>query len=468
MNCGHVEQGPKPKVTKRAPTPPPAPASGTAVPINVTPEPVADEAPAANVAPEIHHDEPATAPKKTRRVPKLAIIIAVVLLVFGGAGAFAFQAVVLGPQQAPGKYLAKLVKANTAVFSGNVKFTSEDEDYANFKLTTRVKGKYDITDPNKPRFQMALDGSFGDGSMKGELILLERMLYFRAEQFDLLSALGMNLGKDWYKYELPEESLKNECAEPVEAATQKLASKLPLKDPKLVKLFDKVDGRTANHYRGAIDLAKLPAVVDEVNKDLSADCKMDAGEEDLKNLTITYDLWSSSNFDRLVIVFKDSKTKSTIEITLDTSDYNKAVQLEAPAGAKDAAEILGSAIPEPDPADEERREELQAVQSALERYYASNGYYPAGNYAGLKTPLVATYLASLPVDPGGKSYVYTPSGCRSKRCAGYQLKAVIQNNQDPDYPEYVLTNEDTAPIEPDEPAGTALLPQLRAFVPFWQ
>lgn len=446
MNCGHVAQGDKPK-----------PAG---VPVSSPPPPVAS-----SVAPVIDHQEP---PKSKRGLPKLAIIIAVVVLLLAGAAAFAYQAVVLGPKQAPGKYMQKVAEANSAVFNGTIKFTSEDQQYSQFKLTSRLNGKYDIADPKKPKIQLAIDGALGDGNIKAELILLERMLYFKVDTFDLLAGLGLDLEKDWYKYELPEDTIKNDCAEPVEKATAKLAEKLPLKEPKLVKLFDKVDGRSANHYRGSLDLAKLPGVIEEINKELSADCKMDIGEDDVKNLTIDYDLWSSGNFDRLVLVIKDSKSKSNIEITMDTSDYNKAVDVKAPEGAKEFGDLTGSS--EERGRDTERKSEINMVRSALEQYYNEKNYYPSGDFAGLKTSLVSTYLKELPTDPSAVAYVYAPTGCsaRTKRCTGYELRATLESQSDPDYPTYTKSSLNAEPVSSREPAGTALLPQLRAFIPFWK
>jgi hypothetical protein len=474
FECGHVEQGPKPKAAKTA-----APVASEA------PQP-SPESQTPNVAPEIHHEEPAEKPvKKKRGIPKLAVILSVLTLLLGGAGALAYQAMVLEPKQAPGKYMKKLTEANTAVYKGNLKFSSDDEQYSQFKSTVNFSGKYDITDPKKPRVHIDLDGSLGEGGLNAEVMLLEKMFYFKIEDFDLLSAFGLEMEKDWYKIELSEDQIKDECAEQTDKATAQLAARLPLKDAKLVKLFDKVDGRTVNRYSGSLDLAKLPAIVEEINKDMPADCKMNLDQEDVDTLSIDYDLWSSSNFDRLVLRIKDSDSKSNVELTMDTSDYNKVVDLKAPDNAKEFS--LASAAEDPmTTRDNQRKTDLQKYAAGLDAYAANNnGRYPATGRA-----LAASYFQAN--DPSsGKPYTVAGSlttgtgkvgvinyglgfACTEshtmRRVSGTRSYAVVTGLESGG--QYCVDNDGSqAQPEPaaeaSEPVGTAGLPQLRAFIPFW-
>lgn len=84
--------------------------------------------------------------------------------------------------------------------------------------------------------------------------------------------------------------------------------------------------------------------------------------------------------------------------------------------------------------DAKRKTDLKTIQSALEYYYADQGYYPIqtnvlfGN--SLKSPdNNKTYYNKLPKDP---SYKYTPSpdDCdysADNKCVAYCLKAKLEN-----------------------------------------
>lgn len=84
--------------------------------------------------------------------------------------------------------------------------------------------------------------------------------------------------------------------------------------------------------------------------------------------------------------------------------------------------------------DAQRKSDLRAVKNALETYYNDNTSYPAGNYAGLSTYLVTSYIPSLPQDPksGNPAYVYTPSpsGCAAGACTSFVLQGTLENTKD--------------------------------------
>ena len=82
--------------------------------------------------------------------------------------------------------------------------------------------------------------------------------------------------------------------------------------------------------------------------------------------------------------------------------------------------------------DAQRKTDIRAVKNALETYYNDNNAYPPGNYSGLTTYLVNSYIPSMPADPKGGSYTYTPSpsGCAAGACTSFTLSATLENTKD--------------------------------------
>lgn len=81
--------------------------------------------------------------------------------------------------------------------------------------------------------------------------------------------------------------------------------------------------------------------------------------------------------------------------------------------------------------DDTRKNDVKNVQQALETYYNDNNRYPA-TLSALETQ----YINSVPLDPKGTAYSYTPSpsGCATTggtACASYTLTATLENTSDP-------------------------------------
>ncbi len=77
--------------------------------------------------------------------------------------------------------------------------------------------------------------------------------------------------------------------------------------------------------------------------------------------------------------------------------------------------------------DDDRKNDLKNVQSALETYFNDNNVYPATT-----APLVPDYINEIPTDPKGPAYTYTPApGSCTTACSSYVLKAHLENTNDP-------------------------------------
>lgn len=78
--------------------------------------------------------------------------------------------------------------------------------------------------------------------------------------------------------------------------------------------------------------------------------------------------------------------------------------------------------------DDDRKNDLKNLQSALETYYTDEQGYPA-----TLAELVTGYINAVPTDPQGGAYTYTPTpaGCISGDCSSYTLTADLENDNDP-------------------------------------
>ncbi|MBI4101044.1 prepilin-type N-terminal cleavage/methylation domain-containing protein [Candidatus Microgenomates bacterium] len=80
--------------------------------------------------------------------------------------------------------------------------------------------------------------------------------------------------------------------------------------------------------------------------------------------------------------------------------------------------------------DDDRKNDLKNLQSALETYYNDNN-----SYVDSTDDLVAQYIDAVPTDPNGGAYTYTPApgGCTTAgdNCTSYTLSADLENDNDP-------------------------------------
>ncbi len=89
-----------------------------------------------------------------------------------------------------------------------------------------------------------------------------------------------------------------------------------------------------------------------------------------------------------------------------------------------------------------RSQDLSAIQSAVEIYFAENGKYPDqlddGNTSAPENDLVPKYMPKMAVDPNGDNYLYGVTSTKKK----YQLAATIENNDDT-FKALVIGNSET-------------------------
>lgn len=81
--------------------------------------------------------------------------------------------------------------------------------------------------------------------------------------------------------------------------------------------------------------------------------------------------------------------------------------------------------------DDARKNDLKNTQQALETYFNDNNRYPAALSA-----LTPQYINTVPNDPKGGAYTYTPApnGCATTggtACSSYTLAATLENANDP-------------------------------------
>lgn len=400
-----------------------------------------------------------------------------VVVLLGGLGAGAYYAYAVLPKTVFGMYAAKLVVAKQAVYSSSADFHSDDPSLQNYKANISASGAYDFANPDSPKLDLKLESSVGDGNVKGELRTLEKKVYFQITAFKV-PGFDIKVPADWYFYDYSKDQVaKDECTngDKTAAARDAFIKNLPLTNTKLVKPYERINGHATAHFSGSVDLSHMQSAIDAANKELPSSCKINSSPDDYKDTDLSYDLWKGLDFDRLklslstkqpkadqavpstsqsvstpVATSSTAKFNSYLTLQLDTSSYNKPVDVKAPDNPKDVQTLIdavlgdlsGTASTPQASRDAQRKADLRTVQAGLEEYFADNNVYPSGTYAGLSKILVPKYLKSLPSDPtAGKSYVYTPgpAGCKTK-CSSFALSAGLEDSSDSNYPSYKITS----------------------------
>lgn len=332
LQCGHLESGQPAKK----------------LPVAAQPVTIAQDAPASAKPVETVPAMPVR-PAAKKRGRKGAVIVGLLLLLLLAGGAFAYQTIVLAPQQAFPRYLGKISSAGSGQFMGNLVFSSEQANLRGYKSNLNLSGRYYLKDKDNPKMAVRVDGQVGPSQLKGEIMAADKALYFRIDALGLLDGASMKTDKDWYRLNLEKSRANNDCDLANNPAMRELVEKLPIKNPKLVNLFDKVDGKTTAHYSGSLDMDKLPAVVAEANKNLSADCQLELEAKDMEGVTFDYELWTSHNFDRLSVVMNLERYQAKVHLTYDTYDYDRPVEITIPANARDLSEVLKAYSGQPTP-----------------------------------------------------------------------------------------------------------------------
>jgi hypothetical protein len=361
-----------------------------------------------------------------RRRSKIGVIAGVVAgVVVVAIAASAAYGYVVAPPMALGGYLKTLVGAKTVAFA-----LSDTTSGDGYHVTLKANGKGDITAPSKPKVALTASaqitsGSAGEsasGSVSGQLKVVDQTLYFQLGTISYLTQLlPIKISDSWYKYELGDTDTGKCLSKGKESGSflgSQVLTDIPVKNTHFAGL-DTIAGGKAWHFSGTVDNAKIKAAIDKANKQLSADCKIDATDDDFKNVVITYDLWRGFGKDRLKIDADDTKDKTKSELILDTSDYNKPANITAPAGAQDVKTLiqqlfgsLGSDVTAGDSfgstGDTQRKNDLSRLAAAAEAYAADHsGSYPANAAAMSQAAVEQTFSGSDPTTKKPYAFVAT-------------------------------------------------------------
>ncbi|HEX7259908.1 MAG TPA: type II secretion system protein GspG [Candidatus Saccharimonadia bacterium] len=384
---------------------------------------------------------------------KILIVLGVIILLGGGVGVSAAKLFWYDPLHAPTALFEKMIDAKTGQYSANISYKSQagSASFLGDKITVSATGSYDVTDEDKPKSANAFKIALGQFKIAADMITVPKTIYFKLSNSDFLSGFGLQLGTSWYKYPLSEDTSKDKCKQTRTKSGSfmgvTLPKDVPLKDTSRVGLYETIDGHMTSHYKGTVDLDKLVAHLKEVNKELPAECKIDFGKEDIKNLEVTYEMWRGKDFDRLEAkIVSKGEDKSTTTLTIDTKAYNKSVSIVEPKDAKlfdlFGAESTGTGGEGSSSADAQRKSDLRNVKVALETYYNDNNAYPAAkSYTELRSHLTTgptPYMKQLPADPannGAHIYVYKVAADRQT----YTLSATLDNTKDMQAPNGAYT-----------------------------
>jgi hypothetical protein len=287
-----------------------------------------------------------------------AVAITLMSLAVVGAAAGAGYLYMVAPGRALSDYLTRVTGAKTGTFAGDL--TSSGDGY---RFTLKLDGKNDFTDTKKPKVDLGITGEISaststvpttgetsSGSVSGHIVVADQNVYFKLLSISFLAELlPANISQHWYKYNVANignntNAGSNTCSDMSNRIGSSLSSKtlshIPFKQTTFAGI-ETVNGTQSLHYRGAIDISKIKAAVDQINKNLTDDCKLDVSADDYKDLSITYDLWRGWGKDRLKLNVTNSAANKTItDVTLDTAGYNKPIKIDAPADAKPIEQLL--------------------------------------------------------------------------------------------------------------------------------
>lgn len=331
------------------------------------------------------------APFKLNLVFKLVAAALVVIILGLVAYLYAYA-----PQTSLGSYLQKLTSAKTTAFASTLSISSDG-----YRVAIKLDGKDDLNDIAKPKLDLGITGqisadqtltglSTSSGSVAVRAMVVDQVAYLKLENISFLSELvPIEISKDWYKYAI-NDSEAGKCVSKGKGSGSFLGTSVLTKIPVKKTAFlgvDTIAGSKMLHYRGTVDNSKIKAAIDKANKELSADCKLNISEDDYKDMEVSYEIWRGFGKDRLKVNLKDTtNSKSTAELIIDTSAYNKPVTINAPTGAKDIKELIedlfggafGTEASDANAYDTNRKTAVSMWASQVEVYVSdNNGSYPA-------------------------------------------------------------------------------------------
>jgi hypothetical protein len=293
--------------------------------------------------------------KRPRKGLKVFGILFVLLLLTVGIGYIYLY--FIAPGRAFTSYANKIGNLERASVAGKID-VSVGNSGENLKAEAVFNGKVDDANTDNPKLQLAFDGDVGvlgiSIDVRLEVIMLEEIIYIKPGQIGPLGAL-LNLDPDsWYS--LPTSDLEDGACtiEDYTAIDEYISSSLANKlnpDIKRVGIFrEEIEGHKVSHYRGVIEGEQILSVVKELNEKVSENCRSNvSNEEDLRKLSVAFDLWKGKEFDRLYFEVTGIEHTDKFNFTLDTFDYGQAVNIVAPSDPKSLEDFLsdGSGVLSP-------------------------------------------------------------------------------------------------------------------------
>jgi hypothetical protein len=473
FSCGHAETGLVRPISNSVAPDQVVPAnldipeaSGAQI-INPSPMPQTPD-PQIQVSREPSSAVPVTNTNRPSPTTGKAVLISTTLVLLIIIGSIAGYILLIAPTVILPQYLARLINAKTTVFTSSNQVDSK----TGYKFGITIAGKYDIKDMQKPKVEASITGKTAlasglalpgaaskEGSISAQLRVLPPSLFFKIDAFTILSQFfPIKISNDWYKYDIGDVQSATKCLSAKNDSGSLFGSQILTKLPVKYTSFrgiDTINGAPMLHYVGTIDNAKIKSAVDDANKSLSADCKLDISADDFKSLSVTYDIWRGWSSDRAAFSIVDSGSNTNSEITLDTGSYNQPVKIDVPADVKDASTLLNglygadsssaqsastrknvpkvSSTPDQRARDAQRKTDVRAIQKGLEEYFVSNNYYPTDVSQLTSGQPDNAILKQLPKDPKAKSpylYTYVPNSLVTGQTISYTLRACLENAAD--------------------------------------
>jgi hypothetical protein len=438
-NCGHVAAAKPAKPVKAKAVK--SSASGPSAPIPQTvadpPEPSSpgDSDAAAETtlksAPETTPDP--TAPKsdvhvgtKRRRWRTILLAALVLLAALGALFYFGYYA----PARAAWKqFNQRLGASHSAHYAGTFEFEGQ-QFLSALNSNLKFEGEYDKSQPGKLVVGTKFDGLWAAQRYDGQAAVDGRNLYFKVDgpvrpvirysQSNFLYPLT----PAWHKTPLDDSLYSNYCETrdgfkaPTGLFWIQTARSIKFRTSPLLNPWARLNGNRAVHFKGTVDTVSLVEAIDKINSSLPSSCGLAIAGSDLAKAKVSYDFWTGSDFDRLVLRLEDNSLGATATLTLQSGLYGQAQKVDLPAAAVDLGQIRveQQALLN---RDQDRRADIESVQAALTAYYNANRQrYPAGLSA-----LAPRYLPSLPADPKtGQAYVYSTTNSRR----AYSLSASLE------------------------------------------
>ncbi len=289
---------------------------------------------------------PLTSPTKPKLKPRrrklILATLSVLVVLLLGAGALAADWYYYAPRHAAVSYYKKLSAAKSAKFSGSLIFSSTEQKLGDANGDLTVSGQYDINDKVNPKFAGDFTGSIARGEADFSLLETDKTLFFKITKLSFLGALGIKVPPDWYKVpidkSLSQDVTGSDKCDLTNVGGVKLPT-LPFSKIRRIGIFDTVNGHRTVHYSASLTGADIKKWLDEANKKVPAECASTIDTEDVAKWSLSLNLWSSKDFDRLDAVAGDGQG-SRVEAKIDTSSYDHAGSITAPAGAKSFEELF--------------------------------------------------------------------------------------------------------------------------------